>query len=66
MTSQTTNNVTTLPVEQANEEPQPPHYGGRPVTLDTFEQWPEPVGGEVIDEYDELLRRFAFVGKREG
>lgn len=66
MTSQTTNNVTTLPVEQANEEPQPPHYGGRPVTLDTFEPWPEPVGGEVIDEYDELLRRFAFVGKREG
>ena len=45
MTSQTTNNVTTLPVEQANEEPQPPHYGGRPVTLDTFEPWPNPVGG---------------------
>ena len=53
--NQTTNNVTALPVEQATEEP-PPQYGGKPVTLQTLEPWPEPVGGEVIDEYQETLR----------
>jgi hypothetical protein len=63
--NQATNNVTTLPVEQVNPEPQPPNYGGTPVTLQTFEPWPEPVGGEVIDEYQELLSRFMFITKRE-
>ena len=63
--NQVKSNVTTLPVEQVNSEPQPPHYGGKPVTLQTFDPWPEPVGGDVIDEYQELLSRFMFVTKRE-
>ena len=63
--NQTTNNVTDLPVEQANEEPQPPQYGGTPATLDTFEPWPEPVNGSIIDDYANLLSRFMFMKKRE-
>ena len=61
--NQVTSNVTTLPVEQA--KPELPNYGGTPVTLQTFDPWPEPVGGDVIDEYQELLSRFMFVTKRE-
>ena len=64
MTNLTTNNVTALPVEQATEEP-PPQYGGKEVKLQTFDPWPEPVDGEVIDEYQEKLRRFMFLTKGE-
>ena len=38
--NQPANNVTTLPVEQA--KPEPPNYGGTPVTLQPLEPWPEP------------------------
>mgnify|MGYP000250530636 CR=1 FL=1 len=64
MTNLTTNNVTALPVEQATEEP-PPQYGGKDIKLQKLEPWPEPVGGEVIDEYQEKLRRFMFITKAE-
>lgn len=43
----------------------PPEYGGKEIKLQKLEPWPEPVGGEVIDEYQEALRKFVFITDAE-
>ena len=49
----------------AQQPEQQPQYGGKPVTLQTFDPWHKSVGSEVLDEYQEKLRKFMFLTKAE-